>query len=98
MSDMNAHTQQETPPQVILLPEVFADFARMDNIPGLGVALLLGTDERRPELVAMLGKPVVFRYPREVEADGYIVRREEYGEGFLYGVLTSSIRDISPPD
>ena len=98
MPIINPYTQSDQIPPVPLLPEVFADFALMDTLPDLGVALLLGAEARHPELVALLGKPVLFRYPREVEANGYIVRREQYGEGFLYGVLTTPIRDISPTE
>ena len=78
------------------MPEVFADFARMDDLPDLGPALILGTATRHPDLAALLDQPVLFCYPHEVEAEGYIVARQEYGETFLYGVLTSDIRDVSP--
>ncbi len=57
---------------------------------------MLGAAKRHPEYAQLIGKPVVFRYPNEVEADGYIVTREQYGETFFFGVLTSDIRDISP--
>jgi hypothetical protein len=77
------------------MPEVFADFARMDELPEYGTVLLLGTTKRHPELAPLVGKTVLFRYPHEVEAEGYIVAQEQYGEIFLYGVLTSAIRDIS---
>ena len=85
-------------PIVEPLPEIFADFAGMDRLPDLGTVLMLGTAKRHPEYTQLVGKPVVFRDPNEVEADGYIMSREQYGETFFYGALMSDIRDISPQD
>ena len=98
MPDVTPHAASDSPQAAPPSPEIFADFAGMDRLPDLGAVLMLGTAKRHPEYTQLMGKTVVFRYPNEVEADGYIVSREQYGEIFFYGVLTSDIRDISPTE
>ena len=98
MSDVTLHAESNAPQTTPPLPEIFADFAGMDRLPDLGTVVMLGTTKRHPEYSELVGKAVLFRYPNEVEADGYIVSRQQYGETFLYGVLTSDIRDISPTE
>lgn len=77
--------QKPIAPTAASAPEIFADLAGMDRLPDIGIVLMLGTAKRHPEYVPLVGKPDVFRYPNEVEAGGYIVSREQYGETVLHG-------------
>jgi hypothetical protein len=77
--------------------QIIADFSRLEERPGLGLSIVLGSETTRPELHDLQEEEeVLLIEPENVEAKG-VVRHEDTSEQrFWFGVLTGPIED-SPP-
>ncbi len=79
--------------------EVFADFARLEERPGLGLSVPLGREDRTPELADLtVGERLLLVEPDNVCAEGTAQVVESGGYRWWFGVLEgqSAIRDIHP--
>ncbi len=74
------------------MQEVFADFAKLEEWPGVGMAIPLGSLSRRPELAALEGQTVMLTDRLDLRAQGRIVQYN----GWWYGVQTGELEDIYP--
>jgi len=80
-------------------PQVFADFARLEERPGLGLSVPLGREDRTPSLAALTdGEPIVMVEPDNLMAEGIAQSLMSGGFRYWYGVLASmaAIQDIEP--
>ena len=80
-------------------PEVFADFARLEERPGLGLSVPLGREDRTPTLAALTdGERVLLIEPDNLMAEGVAQSLMSGGYRYWYGVLESmaAIQDIDP--
>lgn len=69
---------------------VNGDFSRLDLLPGLGLTVFLGTEDRWPELAGLTpGERVLIVEPGEVYAEGTAQVIEERGKRWWYGALES---------
>lgn|SRR5689334_19298021 len=90
MSSMRNHRE---------LREVFADFARLGERPGIGLSVLLGSEERKPELARLTeGERVLLIEWDNLCAEGTVRSVESGGHRYWYGILDSmaAIRDLDP--
>ena len=72
------------------MPEVFADFNRLEEWPGVGRVIPLGSLTRHPELAALEGQTVILTDRLDLRAQGRITQIDDW----WFGVLTSPIEDI----
>lgn len=80
-------------------PQVFADFARLEDRPGLGLSVPLGREDRAPRLAALAdGEQVLLVEPDNLMAEGIAQSLMSGGYRYWYGVLESmaAIQDIDP--
>lgn len=81
------------------LREVFADFNRLEDRPGIGLSVLLGAADVDPDLEALCeGDRIVMVEPESLCAEGTAHSVESGGRRYWYGVLASQsdIRNIHP--
>jgi hypothetical protein len=79
--------------------EVFADFNRLEERPGLGLSVLLGPDDLDPELATLCdGQPIVLVEPESLRAPATARSIESGTRRYWYGVLRSrgEIQNIHP--
>lgn len=79
--------------------EVFADFNRLEDRPGIGLSVLLGPADVDPDLEALCeGDRILMVEPESLSAEGTAHSVESGGRRYWYGVLTSrsDIRNIHP--
>lgn len=78
--------------------EVFADFAKVADRPGIGYSVYLGTDASLAHIAPALvdGEQVLLKEPENLEANGVIVSREKQGIRQWFGIIIGAIRDIHP--
>lgn len=79
--------------------QVFADFNRLEERPGLGLSVLLGPDDLDPELTKLCeGEAIVLVEPESLCAPATAKSSESGGRRYWYGVLRSrnDIRNIHP--
>lgn len=74
------------------MQEVFADFAKLEEWPDVGMAIPLGSVERKPDLAALEGQIVMLTDYISLHAQGRIIRYADW----WYGVPTSQLQDIYP--
>ena len=74
------------------MQEVFADFAKLEEWPDVGMAIPLGSVECHPELAALEGQIVMLTDYISLKAQGRIARHVDW----WYGVPTSELQDIYP--
>jgi hypothetical protein len=81
------------------LREVFADFARLEERPGIGLSVPLGREDRTPELAQLReGERVLLVEPDNLCAEGTVKLVDSGGYRYWFGILASmeAIRDIDP--
>jgi hypothetical protein len=81
------------------LRQVFADFARLEERPGLGLSVPLGREDRTPELKDLyVGERVLLVEPDNLCAQGKVRPVDSGGHRYWFGILDSmaAIRDIDP--
>jgi hypothetical protein len=72
------------------LREVFADFNRLEDRPGIGLSVLLGPEDVDPDLMALCdGERILMVEPENLSAEGIAHSVESAGRRYWYGVLTS---------
>jgi predicted xylose isomerase-like sugar epimerase len=79
--------------------ELFADFARLEERPGLGLSVPLGRVDLSPELADLHnGERVLLVEPGELYAQTIVRPLEAQGYHFWYAVLESraAIHDLEP--
>lgn len=79
--------------------QLFADFARLEERPGLGLSVPLGRVDLSPELAALRdGEHVLLVEPGELYAPAVVRPVEAGGHHFWYAVLESRavIHDLEP--
>ena len=79
--------------------EVFADFARLEERPGLGLSVPLGREDRTPALAQLSdGQRVLLVEPDNLRAEGVARHVDCGGYRYWFGVLArmADIRDIEP--
>jgi hypothetical protein len=74
------------------MPEVFADFAKLEEWPGVGMAIPLRPIDKHPEMAQMEGQIVLLTDYISLQTQGRIVRYD----GWWYGVPVSELQDIYP--
>lgn len=75
--------------------EVFADFAKLRERPGIGLSVYLGSDRLHRQPLTD-GEQVMLVEPDNLRAVATIVCREQHGERQWFGVLQGDIEDIHP--
>ena len=81
------------------LRQVFADFARLEERPGLGLSVPLGRQDRTPDLAELReGERVLLVEPDNLCAEGAVKPVDSGGYRYWFGILASmaAIRDIDP--
>lgn len=81
------------------LRQVFADFARLEERPGLGLSVPLGRQDRTPDLAKLReGERVLLVEPDNLCAEGTVKPVDSGGYRYWFGILESmaAIRDIDP--
>ena len=81
------------------LIEVFADFARLEERPGLGLSVPLGREDRAPALAQLAdGQRVLLVEPDNLRAEGVARHVDSGGYRYWFGVLArmADIQDIEP--
>lgn len=81
------------------LPEVFADFARLGERPGLGLSVPLGREDVSPELAALKeGDRVLLIEWDNLCAEGTVKPIESDGYRYWFGILDgmAAIRTLEP--
>jgi hypothetical protein len=81
------------------LRQVFADFARLEERPGLGLSVPLGREDRTPELARLQeGERVLLVEPDNLRAEGTVKHVDSGGYRYWFGILESmaAIQDIDP--
>lgn len=79
--------------------EVFADFARLEERPGLGLSVPLGREDRTPALAHLTdGQRVLLVEPDNLRAEGIARHVDSGGYRYWFGVLArmADIQDIEP--
>lgn len=79
--------------------KVFADFARLQERPDLGLSVLLGREDRNSELAGLIeGERMLLVEPGDLYAVGAAACIESGGYRYWYGVLESmdAIREGEP--
>ena len=79
--------------------QLFADFARLEERPGLGLSVPLGRVDLSPELAELAdGEHVLLVEPGELFAPAIVRPVEAQGYHFWYAVLESraAIHDLEP--
>lgn len=79
--------------------QIFADFARLEERPGLGLSVPLGRVDLSPELAELAdGEHVLLVEPGELFAPAIVRPVEAQGYHFWYAVLESraAIHDLEP--
>jgi hypothetical protein len=79
--------------------EVFADFNRLEERPGLGLSVLLGPEDLDPELTTLSeGQQIMLVEPDSLCAPAAAKSVMSGGRRYWYGVLRSrnDIRNIQP--
>jgi len=82
-----------------VLREIFADFARLEERPGLGLSVPLGREDRWPELARLAeGERVLLVEPDNLWAEGQVKSVESDGYRYWFGILDgmAAIHDIDP--
>lgn len=81
------------------LRQVFADFARLEERPGLGLSVPLGREDRSQDLAGLTdGELVLLIEPDNLRAEGRVQSVESGGFRYWFGILDSmaAIQDIDP--
>lgn len=79
--------------------EVFADFARLEDRPGLGLSVPLGREDRTPSLAQLTdGQRLLLVEPDNLLAAGTARHVDSGGYRYWFGVLArmADIEDIEP--
>lgn len=79
------------------LRQVFADFARLEERPGLGLSIPLGREDRTPDLRQLSeGQRVLLVEPDNLGAEGIARSVESGGYRYWFGILESmqAIHDL----
>ncbi len=70
--------------------EVFADFNRLEERPGLGLSVLLGPDDLDPDLATLSdGQPIMLIEPENLRAPATARSIMSGGRRYWYGILQS---------
>ena len=73
---------------------LIADFNRLEERPGLGLSIVLGSETTRPELRELTeAEAVLLIEPENVEALGIVWHEDTAEQRFWYGILTGPIQD-----
>jgi hypothetical protein len=81
------------------MPQLFADFARLAERPGLGLSVIIGREDRRPELAELRpGEHVLLVEAGNLYAEGVAQPREQDGYRWWYGIIENreAIHDLDP--
>ncbi len=81
------------------LRQVFADFARLEERPDLGLSIPLGREDRTPKLAELTeGERVLLIEPDNLCAEGTVKPIDSGGYRYWFGILDgiAAIRDIDP--